>query len=85
MLATVRSNVQRSCLRRATFGRLSTIAYRRTVSTSQLDPCLQSFASALAEKQPCFSVPSRDVDILSEPQQFYVALLVSLHRRFHNG
>ena len=49
----------------------------RSVSTMHLDPAIRGFAAALLKKQPCFSMHPKDVDVLSEPQQFHQRLLVS--------
>ncbi|KIO13576.1 hypothetical protein M404DRAFT_993133 [Pisolithus tinctorius Marx 270] len=53
---------------------------RRHVATQQLHPCLRDFASALAVKQPCFSLASKDVHILHEPTHFYSRLLGIIRR-----
>jgi hypothetical protein len=34
------------------------------------------FTNVLAQRQPCFTVATADVDVLSSPQQFYNTLLV---------
>lgn len=51
----------------------------RSVATSAaitLDPIIQGYATELQQKQPCFSMPAKNVRILSEPQTFYQTLLV---------
>ncbi|KAG6336934.1 hypothetical protein ID866_2172 [Astraeus odoratus] len=55
---------------------------RRNISTKHLHPCVRDFAAALALKQPCFSLASKNVHILNEPGQFYSRLL-DIIRRAH--
>jgi hypothetical protein len=71
ILAHLSPSVQRTILRHD---------LRRAASTStvSLDPVIRGFASELGEKQPCFAMPARNVQILSEPQVFYDSLLVSV-------
>ena len=55
----------------------SNITCIRSASTVRLDPAMRGFAAALTERQPCFSMSSKDIHVLSEPIQFYQLLLVS--------
>ncbi|KAH7914037.1 hypothetical protein BJ138DRAFT_1080455 [Hygrophoropsis aurantiaca] len=59
---------------------LSTIKCARNISVSHLDPSIRNFASALAERQPCFALPSKSVKVLSEPTEFYQTLLGIIKR-----
>ncbi|KZP08715.1 hypothetical protein FIBSPDRAFT_938822 [Athelia psychrophila] len=62
------------------FQSLWSTKWTRNVSTTSLDPCIRGFAVDLAKKQPGFSIHAKDVNVLSEPQQFYQKLLDMIRR-----
>lgn len=44
--------------------------------TRQLDPSIRGFVDKLAAKQPCFNVPTKSIQVLQRPTEFYQCLLV---------
>jgi hypothetical protein len=54
----------------------------RRFSTSNLDPTIREFARTLVQKQPCVAMSSDDVNVLSEPKEFYQLLLVGVLELF---
>ena len=85
MLATVRNSVRRQpyslALRYSNPTRFQT--RRQHFSTSHFHPTIRDFARTLAHTQPCVSMSADDVNILSEPAQFYDLLLVGTF--FYHG
>jgi len=49
--------------------------FRRRI---HLHACVRDFAESLAQRQPYFPLSSKNVHILSQPDQFYARLLVRL-------
>lgn len=50
----------------------------RWLSTTTLHPSINGFTTQLCEKQPVFAVPPNQIQVLSQPKDFYALLLVSL-------
>ncbi|KAF9473903.1 phospholipase D/nuclease [Pholiota conissans] len=53
---------------------------KRCLSTSQFDPSIRDFTSALISKQPAFQVQPSTVHILRNPAQFYDTLLEMINK-----
>ncbi|KII88182.1 hypothetical protein PLICRDRAFT_91952 [Plicaturopsis crispa FD-325 SS-3] len=80
MLATARNNLRREVsanLHRKIARRATPV---RNISNEAVHPSIRGFARSLNKKQPCFSMASRDVDILSRPDEFYRRLLDMIRR-----
>ncbi|EGN95719.1 hypothetical protein SERLA73DRAFT_113405 [Serpula lacrymans var. lacrymans S7.3] len=75
MLAIAQLSAKRLRLPRSWSYRLHDAQRIHSITTSRLDPTIRDFASSLAAKQPCFSLPSQSVRVLSEPADFYRSLL----------
>ncbi|XP_006459614.1 hypothetical protein AGABI2DRAFT_184234 [Agaricus bisporus var. bisporus H97] len=56
---------------------------RRAISTAHLDPVIQDFTSAIAAKQPAFSLQPTHVRVLYQPAEFYSLLLEMIKRAEH--
>ncbi|THH08325.1 hypothetical protein EW145_g2782 [Phellinidium pouzarii] len=59
---------------------MSSKALGKLPASQHLHPIVQDFTAQLAVLQPCFSIQSRDVRILSQPNDFYALLLDMIGR-----
>ncbi|KAG1723708.1 hypothetical protein EDB19DRAFT_348034 [Suillus lakei] len=82
MLAAAYRNVCRhSGTHRALFKCFTVSKCARNFSIARrFDPTIREFVSRLAQKQPSFSVASKDVHVLSQPSEFYTNLLNIIRR-----
>ncbi|KAL1664199.1 hypothetical protein GGF50DRAFT_55304 [Schizophyllum commune] len=52
----------------------------RWLSTTTLHPSINGFTTQLCEKQPVFAVPPNQIQVLSQPKDFYALLLDMIQR-----
>ncbi|KAI0093750.1 hypothetical protein BDY19DRAFT_982650 [Irpex rosettiformis] len=52
--------------------------------TSHLDPSIQGFVESCSQRQPCFSVPASNIQIMQQPREFYKCLLDMISRAENN-
>ena len=80
ILASMLSVTPRVCINRSlAHTKTALLGFRtqtRRFSTVNLDPVVRDFTRVLVQKQPCIAMSSDDVQVLTEPRQFYELILV---------
>lgn len=71
-LALSRHHVSRQLVRTC----VRNLSHSAPAVTRRLDPSIRGFVDKLSAKQPCFNVPTKNIQIYQQPSEFYQCLLV---------